>query len=267
MKHPNLILRMHPLLCWGLALFTSAITASHANAGILLKETPEAVVFNCSGCSEVPFDEYVIRGALRLGNELQVKDGEVSIIHDYNSNYSHVVTTESGSKTRIQILKSYRTSGGRGGVSNRIKSGGTPSGAHVIYRKQGEGFRPGQTFDAYKYGFRETVLSPTTGFQAWQSDFITTRVLRLRGLEGELNNNSDKRSILFHGTAEEGLIGYDESAGCIRLSNLDVMDLYDRVKVGTIALIVFKHPRANRLKRSLIEQVDESKVPELRKVQ
>lgn len=266
MMHPNVIPRMHPLLCWGLALFTSVITASQANAGILLKETPEAVVFNCSGCSEVPFDDYVIKGALRLASEFKVKDGEVSIIHDYNSNFSHVVTTESGSRTRVQILKSYRTSGGRGGVSNRIKSGGTPSGAHVIYRKQGDGFKPGQTFDAYKYGFRETVLIPTTGFQAWESDFVMTRILRLRGLEGELNNNSDKRSILFHGTAEEGLIGYDESAGCIRLSNLDVIDLYDRVKVGTIALIVNKHTRANRIKRSLLEQIDESKVPELRRI-
>ena len=237
-----------------------------ARAATLLKETPEALIFNCSGCNPVPVENYVVKGALRLKNEFKVRDGEIAVIYDYNANYVHVITLESGTRTRVQIQKSYRSSGGRGGVSNRVKSGGTPAGAHVIYRKQGDGFRVGQTFDASKYGYQETVLTPTTGYQDWESDIVMTRILRLRGLEGELNNNSDKRSILFHGTAEEGLIGYDESAGCIRLSNLDVVDLFDRVKVGTLAIMVNKHPRSNRIDRKLLEKVDESKVPELRRI-
>lgn len=234
-------------------------------AALLLKETSDALVFNCAGCEAVPFEDYVVNGALRLQREFKVRDGDAAVIYDYNANYVHVVTLEAGTRSQIRILKSYRSSGGRGGVSNRVKSGGTPAGVHVIYRKQGEGFRVGQTFDASKYGYQETVLTPTTGYQAWESDFVMTRILRLRGLEGELNNNSDKRSILFHGTAEEGLIGFDESAGCIRLSNVDVVDLFDRVKVGTLAIMVNKHPRANRIDRKLLEKVDESKVPELRR--
>lgn len=257
--------RLSYFLTTVVAFAASMGLSSKTLAGTVLRDLPAALVFNCAGCEDVPFEDYVLTGALRLMREFNVKDGETAVIYDYNSNFVHVVKLESGTRPQIHIQRSYRSSGGRGGVSNRIKSGGTPAGAHVIYRKQGDGFRVGQTFDASKYGFHETVLTPTTGYQAWESDFVMTRILRLRGLEGELNNNSDKRSILFHGTAEEGLIGFDESAGCIRLSNLDVIDLYDRVRVGTIAIMVNKHPGANRIDRKLLEKVDESRVPELRR--
>jgi hypothetical protein len=40
-----------------------------------------------------------------------------------------------------------------------------------------------------------------------------------------------------HGTNRPGLIGSDVSAGCIRMRNADVEDLYDRVKVGTPVII------------------------------
>ena len=42
-----------------------------------------------------------------------------------------------------------------------------------------------------------------------------------------------------HGTSEPWSIGQAVSSGCIRLTNDDVIDLYDRVKVG--ALIVVNH--------------------------
>ncbi len=36
-----------------------------------------------------------------------------------------------------------------------------------------------------------------------------------------------------HGSNEPQTIGQPVSSGCIRMTNEDVMDLYDRVKVGT----------------------------------
>jgi lipoprotein-anchoring transpeptidase ErfK/SrfK len=42
-----------------------------------------------------------------------------------------------------------------------------------------------------------------------------------------------------HGTSEPWTIGQAVSSGCIRLANEDVIDLYDRVKVG--ALVVVHH--------------------------
>lgn len=41
-----------------------------------------------------------------------------------------------------------------------------------------------------------------------------------------------------HGTDEPGSIGKYASAGCIRLSNSDIIDLFDRVEVGTPVQIV-----------------------------
>lgn len=40
-----------------------------------------------------------------------------------------------------------------------------------------------------------------------------------------------------HGTNKPGSIGFNASAGCIRMRNSDIEDLYDRVSVGTIVVI------------------------------
>lgn len=40
-----------------------------------------------------------------------------------------------------------------------------------------------------------------------------------------------------HGTAEPWTIGQAVSSGCIRLTNEDIIDLYDRVKVGTLVVV------------------------------
>ena len=45
--------------------------------------------------------------------------------------------------------------------------------------------------------------------------------------------NSYQRYIYIHGTPEEGLIGTPASHGCIRMTNADVADLYERVPIGT----------------------------------
>lgn len=41
-----------------------------------------------------------------------------------------------------------------------------------------------------------------------------------------------------HGTTEPETIGHAVSSGCIRLINQDVIDLYDRVKIGTHVVVV-----------------------------
>lgn len=40
-----------------------------------------------------------------------------------------------------------------------------------------------------------------------------------------------------HGTSEPWTIGHDVSSGCIRLTNDDIIDLYDRVGVGTLVVV------------------------------
>jgi len=41
-----------------------------------------------------------------------------------------------------------------------------------------------------------------------------------------------------HGTNEPWTIGHNVSSGCIRLTNEDVIDLYNRVKVGTTVVVL-----------------------------
>ncbi|MFA1624517.1 L,D-transpeptidase [Rhizobium mongolense] len=50
----------------------------------------------------------------------------------------------------------------------------------------------------------------------------------------------DGRDTLFrlHGTNEPWLIGQAVSNGCIRLTNEDVIDLYDRTPLGTMVLVI-----------------------------
>jgi lipoprotein-anchoring transpeptidase ErfK/SrfK len=48
-----------------------------------------------------------------------------------------------------------------------------------------------------------------------------------------------------HGTDEPSSIGSHLSSGCIRLLNEDVMDLYERVRVGTEVVVLKKNPGAS----------------------
>ena len=57
--------------------------------------------------------------------------------------------------------------------------------------------------------------------------------------EGNKGGNVDSKSryIYIHGTAEEGLIGEPASLGCVRMKNMDVIKLFNRVRKGTQVLI------------------------------
>ena len=72
-------------------------------------------------------------------------------------------------------------------------------------------------------------------------DLVTTRILRLSGLESGYNKggnvDSFNRFIYIHGTPEEGLIGQPASHGCIRMYNKDVVELFELVPAGIKVLI------------------------------
>ena len=75
-----------------------------------------------------------------------------------------------------------------------------------------------------------------------QEDIITSRILRLKGLEQDINlgGNVDSflRYIYIHGTAHEDQIGSRASHGCIRMSNQDIIDLFDKCLVNMLVLIL-----------------------------
>ena len=72
---------------------------------------------------------------------------------------------------------------------------------------------------------------------------------RAGGMEGGPDNPLGARALYLyqnghdtlyriHGTNEPETIGHNVSSGCIRLRNEDVMDLYERVRVGTKVVVI-----------------------------
>lgn len=139
-----------------------------------------------------------------------------------------------------QPVHSYPVSSSRHGISCVQDSLGTPTGIHQIAEKIGQDCQPGEILKARVATGKIALIThdtiPSVG------DVITSRILWLRGLEPGRNQgegvDSWQRYIYIHGTNEEGLIGRPASHGCIRMKNADVIDLYDKVEVGTRVLIL-----------------------------
>ena len=131
------------------------------------------------------------------------------------------------------------TSTSRFGLGSAAGSNRTPLGRHRGTEKIGEGEPIGAIFEGREpTGLIAEVLGPGVDRD---EDLITTRILLLEGLERGLNQgpgvDSKARYIYIHGTNEEGLLGRPASHGCIRMTNRDVLELFDNVPVGTIVTI------------------------------
>lgn len=105
----------------------------------------------------------------------------------------------------------------------------TPTGRFEVSEKIGGGAPVGTVFKS-----REPV-GLWDGAES-DEDMVLTRILRLHGLDAE-NANTMSRYIYIHGTNQEALLGTPASCGCIRMSNKDVIDLYERVDAGTLVTI------------------------------
>ena len=74
-----------------------------------------------------------------------------------------------------------------------------------------------------------------------EQDQITSRILWLDGLEEGVNcggvYDTYARYIYIHGTSDEKRIGEPVSAGCIRMKNDDVIELFDEVLVNDLVVI------------------------------
>ncbi len=138
------------------------------------------------------------------------------------------------------IVKSYRISTAENGIGNLSGSYQTPEGLHKVAEKVGDGL-PVNTVIRSKIATDQRVV-PIIKAEKDDTDYITTRVIHLRGLEEGVNAGEDKdsytRGIFIHGTQEEGLLGTAASKGCIRMSNKDIIDLFDSVEVGTFVIIL-----------------------------
>ena len=123
------------------------------------------------------------------------------------------------------VIREYRCSTSKYGLGTEPGSNFTPLGRFRIDRKIGHGAEPRTIFKSRR------VVGIWDGGPA-PEDYVLTRILWLDGLE-EQNANTRSRYIYIHGTNQEELIGTPASHGCVRLTNADVIDLFDRVDEGT----------------------------------
>ncbi|MCS7062708.1 MAG: L,D-transpeptidase [Methylacidiphilales bacterium] len=130
---------------------------------------------------------------------------------------------------REEILRVYVVSTSRFGLGEGVGSHCTPRGWHVVREKIGTGAPWGAQFIGRQWTGK---VWPRDFEENEGQDWILTRILWLAGLE-ERNKTTYERYIYIHGTADEQHLGAPRSMGCIRMSNDDVLDLYDRVEVGT----------------------------------
>jgi lipoprotein-anchoring transpeptidase ErfK/SrfK len=133
------------------------------------------------------------------------------------------------------LLKEYRVSTAKNGAGERMETGCTPRGRHVIAEKVGDGCEPGAVF----VGRRPTgeIYTPELRRQHPARDWILTRILWLSGAEPGLNQGGEvdtyNRYIYIHGAPDDVPMGTPGSAGCIRMRNADVIELFDRIPPGT----------------------------------
>lgn len=136
-------------------------------------------------------------------------------------------------------VRVYDISTSKYGTGNKLGSLQTPLGRHRIARKIGAG-APLNTIFRNRVDLHR-IASVDRTLEGAPEDLITTRILWLAGLERGLNQggriDSFRRLIYIHGTPSEGLIGRPASNGCVRMRNQDVIDLFDRVAVGTPVII------------------------------
>ena len=130
-----------------------------------------------------------------------------------------------------ELLKVYDVSISKYGIGNQQDSFCTPLGKHEISEKMGAEapLKGVLRWGKYTGEIAENIFGA-------EGDLITTRALRLKGFEPELNLgagiDSEERGIWIHGTAQESKIGTPASHGCIRMKNVDMLELFDLVRVG-----------------------------------
>jgi len=136
------------------------------------------------------------------------------------------------------LKRSYSASTSRRPPSCIENSLGSPWGLHRIADKIGDGANQDTVF----------VGRVDTGthyhdypLEAPERCLVVGRILRLEGLDPELNRGGDhdsyNRYIYIHGTNHEDKVGTPLSHGCVVLRNREVVELFDSVPEGTLVWI------------------------------
>lgn len=162
-----------------------------------------------------------------------MKNNQPSAVSDYldiSIGYQQLTVYANGKQDRR-----YPVSTAKKGAGELMGSECTPTGWHKIRAKIGAG----QPLNSVFIGRRATgeIYSLDLAQQHPQRDWILTRILWLGGLEPGKNRygqvDSSWRYIYIHGCPDQLMDGSPQSHGCIRMNNADVLDLFNRIEVGT----------------------------------
>ncbi|CAE6499671.1 MAG TPA: L,D-transpeptidase [Nitrosomonas nitrosa] len=134
-----------------------------------------------------------------------------------------------------KLVKSYSISSAKNGVGQQRGSFCTPLGKHIIRAKIGDQ-QPINTVFVKRRPTGE-IYTPELASRYPGRDWILTRILWLSGCEIGFNRlgrvDTMRRYIYIHGSPDSAEMGKPGSIGCIRMHNHDLLDLFDRVPVGT----------------------------------
>lgn len=136
-------------------------------------------------------------------------------------------------------FRTYSVSTAKNGAGERMGSGCTPRGLHVIRAKIGALCPVGTVFVGRRATGEVYASELAARFQG--RDWILTRVLWLRGCEPGKNRFGEvdtmRRYIYIHGCPDTEPMGVPASHGCIRMHNADIVELFDLVEAGTPIVI------------------------------
>ena len=141
---------------------------------------------------------------------------------------------------RDAVIGRYPVSTSKNGAGELYGSFCTPRGRHVIRAKIGAG-QPLNTVFVTRRPTGE-IYTPELGSRFPGRDWMLTRLLWLSGCEPGLNRlgrvDTMRRYIYIHGSPDSVVMGKPGSIGCIRMRNAELLQLFDRVEVGTAVEIV-----------------------------
>ena len=134
----------------------------------------------------------------------------------------------------------YEVSTAANGSGEENGSFKTPRGRHIIRAKIGSGAAVNTVFVARRP--TAEIYTPQLSAEYPGRDWILTRILWLSGCEIGKNRlgsvDTMRRYIYIHGTPETTPLGKPGSIGCIRMTNADVIEIFENVSAGTPVNII-----------------------------
>lgn len=136
-----------------------------------------------------------------------------------------------------EIERIFKISTSKNAPSCLADSYGTPVGLHQLADFIGAGEVEGMVFK----GRLPTKHFSQHSSEEQQSNLITSRIIRLQGLEAGKNSGEGcdtfARYVYIHGTNHEDRIGEPFSGGCVEMLNRDVIECFELVDSGDLVAI------------------------------